>query len=113
MSIPAAWRSAWRCKLDQRHGLYARAASGLRPYSGEIRERAVACADANETVRSIAQASPSDQSVVRDKIEEAEAGDRRRFAWQDRWSQEEGPIGRPMPIGCVSAFTPGHSLRAS
>jgi len=64
MSIPAAWKSACRCKLDQRHGLHARAASGLRPYSGEIRERALACAGAHETVRSIAQALQISPSCV-------------------------------------------------
>ncbi|MCK1587755.1 helix-turn-helix domain-containing protein, partial [Bradyrhizobium sp. 169] len=58
-----------------------------RPYSEDLRERALARADAGETVRSIAEAlqiSPS--CVTKWKNLRRETGGVR----QDRWSQEAG-----------------------
>jgi hypothetical protein len=54
--------------------------------------------------RSFDCASPSDQSVVRDKIEEAEAGDRRRFAWSWLRAALKQTCGR-----CGLLFTPRSS----
>jgi hypothetical protein len=45
-----------------------------RPYSEDIRERALARADAGETVRSIAEALQISPSLC-DEVEESEAGD--------------------------------------
>ena len=64
-----------------------------RPYSEDIRERALARADAGETVRSIAEAlriSPS--CVTKWKNLRRETGG--RCARQDRWSQEAGSVRR-------------------
>ena len=81
-----------------------------RPYSEDIRERALARADAGETVRSIAEALQISPSCVT----------KWKNLRRDTGGLSPGKIGghkkrvlSPMPTGCASAFAPDHSPCAS
>ena len=62
-----------------------------RPYSEDIRERALARADAGGD-GSFDCRSATDQSLLRDEVEESAARYRGPVAWQDRRPQETGSV---------------------
>ncbi|MGY4425562.1 hypothetical protein ACVWY2_008011 [Bradyrhizobium sp. JR6.1] len=76
-----------------------------RPYSEDLRELALARADAGETVRSIAEALQISPSCVT-KWKNLRRETRRRFSRQDRRSQEAGSVRHQCRLAAQT-----HSLR--